>query len=333
MAQAFVDPFIASDSEAPEVIVIDLDHSEDPTHGQQAFSFDNHDDRSHCDLPLFLFEGLSGTFITAALRPGKRPTGAENARIVKRVLQRLRAAWPETRVILRGDGPVANPERMALALADGQTDFIFGLTGNRILSPLATPVLNINRQRHAVRGENARRLNQPPPTSTRSYHELEYAAGTWPQAFRVILKAEVMDFDDNPRFVVTSLDRPSPECLSRDLDSARGQDENFIKMLKNDLASERTSDHRFLANHLRLFFACGAYVLHHALRTQVLIHTELAQAQPATVILKQFKIAVRVLQYKDRVKRQRPSNGPVKARLHRVTEIVFLTRPPDPLIT
>ena len=330
MAQAFVDPFIASDSEAPEVIVIDLDHSEDPIHGQQEFSFYNHDYQSHCDLPLFLFEGLSGRFITAALRPGKRPTGAENAMILKRVLQRLRAAWPETHLVRRGDGHFSNPELMALALADEHTDFIFGLTGNRVLSPLAKPFLETNRRRHAVREANARRLNQPLPTSTRSYHELEYAAGTWPQAFRVILKAEVMDFDDNPRFVVTSLDLPSPECLYRDLYSARGQDEHFIKVLKNDLASDRTSDHRFLANHLRLFFACGAYVLHHALRTNVLVHTELAQAQPATVILKLFKIAVRVLQYKDRVKLQLPSNCPVKALLHRVGEILFLARPPDP---
>ena len=333
MAQAFVDPFIASDPEAPEVIVIALDHSEDPTHGQQEFSFYNQYSQSHCDLPLFLFEGLSGTFITAALRPGKRPTGAENARIVKRVLQRLRAAWSDTHFLLRGDRHFANPELMALALADRHTDFLFGLAGNRVLSPLAKPFLEANRRRHAVREANARRLNQPLPNRTRSYHELEYAAGTWPQAFRVIFKAEVMAFDDHPRCVVTSLDLPSPACLDRDLDSARGQDENFIKVLKNDLASDRTSDQRFLANHRRLFFACGADVLHHARRTQGLIHTALAQAQPATVILKRFKIAVRVVQYQDRVKRQRPSNGPLKALLHRVTEIVFLTRPPDPLIT
>lgn len=333
LAQAFVDQFIASYSEAPAVIVIDLDHSEDPTHGQQEFSFYNHYYQHHCYLPLFLFEGLSGRFITAVLRPGKRPTGAENAMIMKRVLQRLRAAWPETHFVLRGDGHFANPELMALALADGHTDFIFGLAGNRVLSPLAKPFLETNRHRHAVRCENARRLHQPLPNSTRSYHELAYAAGTWPQAFRVILKAEVMAFDDNPRFVVTSLDLPSPECLYRDLYSARGQDENLIKMLKHDLASDRTSDHRFLANHLRLFFACGAYVLHHALRTNVLVHTELAQAQPATVILKLFKIAVRVVQYQDRVKLQLPSNCPVKALLHRVTEILFLTRPPPALTT
>jgi uncharacterized protein YfaS (alpha-2-macroglobulin family) len=75
LARAFVDPFIASDPQPPAVIVLDLDHSEDPTHGQQECSFYNHYDGHHCYLPLFLFEGLSGQFITAALRPGKRPTG------------------------------------------------------------------------------------------------------------------------------------------------------------------------------------------------------------------------------------------------------------------
>ena len=71
-------------------------------------------------------------------------------------------------------------------------------------------------------------------------------------------------------------------------------------MVKNDLASDRTSDHSFLANHMRLFFDSAAYVLHHALRTEVLVHTELANAQPATMILKLSKLAVRVMQYKDR---------------------------------
>ena len=126
------------------------------------------------------------------------------------------------------------------------------------------------------------------------------------------------------------LEQPTPEILYRDLYCARGQDENFIKQVKNDLASDRTSDHTFLANHMRLFFACAAYVLHHGLRTEVLVHTELARAQPATVILKLFKLAVRVVQYKDRVKLHLPTACPVKSLLHTVTEILFLARPPTP---
>lgn len=328
LAQAFVDQFIASYAKPPELIVLDMDHSEDATYGQQELSFYNHHYRSHCYLPLFLFEGLSGKFITAVLRPGKRPTGAENAMIIKRVLKRLRAAWPETHIVLRGDGHFSNPELMQLALDDPHTDFIFGLTGNSVLYTLAAPFIEINRQRHEIRCENARKSNLSAPHSTRTYHEVTYAAGSWPQPFRVILKAEVMDLGDNPRFVVTTLDEPTPECLYRDLYCARGQDENFIKMVKNDLASDRTSDSTFLANHMRLFFSCAAYVLHHALRTEVLVHTELANAQPSTVILKLFKLAVRVVQYKDRVKLQLPTHCPVKSLLHKVTEILFQARPP-----
>lgn len=328
MAQAFVDQFIGSYATPPAVIVVDMDHSEEAAYGQQEQIFYNHHCGSHCYLPLFIFEGLSGKLITAALRPGKRPTGAENAAIVKRVLKRLRAAWPNTHIILHGDGHFANPELMQLALETPHTDFLFGLSGNAVLSPLAKPYLEEARQLHTRRCELARRNHQTEPSGTRTYHDLDYRAKTWPKAFRVVLKAEVMALGDNPRFVVTSLNLPSPENLYRDLYCARGQDENWIKRIKNDLASDRTSDHRFLANHLRLYFSCAAYVLHQALRTEVLVHTELAQAQPATVILKLFKIAVRVVQYKDRVKLHLPSSCPVKDLLHRVTEILFQVREP-----
>ncbi len=328
LAQAFVDQFIASYATPPAVIVLELDHSEDPAHGQQELIFYNHHYGSQCYLPLFMFEGLSGKFISAALRPGKRPTGAENAAIVKRVLTRLRVAWPDTHIILRGDSHFATPELLQLALETPHTDCIFGLAGNRVLSPLATPFLAAARCLHETRCGLARQHHQAEPAATRTYHDLNYAAKTWPKALRVVLKAEVMALGDNPRFVVTSLDLPSPESLYRDLYCARGQDENWIKMIKNDLASDRTSDHRFLANHLRLFFSCAAYALHQALRTEVLVHTELAQAQPFTVILKLFKIAVRVVQYKDRVKLHLPTHCPMKHVLLRVCGILFMTAEP-----
>lgn len=327
LANAFIEQFIASYARAPELIVLDMDHSEDITHGQQELSFYNHHYGHHCYLPLLVFEGLSGKFITAALRPGKRPAGVENAMILKRVLKRLRAAWPETVIVLRGDSHFANPELMQLALDDPRVEFLFGLGANAVLSGLARPFLEATRRQHQLHGENARRCQSSPPARTRTYHEIDYAAGSWPRAFRVVLKAEVMALGDNPRYVVTSLDLPSPASLYRDLYCARGQDENYIKMLKNDLAGDRTSDHRFLANHMRLFFSCGAYVLHHALRTEVLVHTELARAQPVTVILKLFKLAVRVVQYKDRIKLHLPTSCPLKPLLSTVTEILYQVRP------
>lgn len=327
LARAFVDAFIASYASAPAAIVLDMDHSEDRTHGQQELSFYNHHYGSHCYLPLFLFEGLSGKFITAVLRPGKRPTGRENAAIIARVVRRLRQAWPDTHIVLRGDGHFSNPELMALCEGDEHMDFIFGLPGNKVLTPKAQPLLAKARALRAQQCERARLEGQAEPAATRLYDEVVYQAGSWAKAYRVVLKAEVMSFGDNPRFVVTSLTDPTPQALYRDLYCARGQDENFIKAVKNDLASDRTSNHAFLANHLRLFYACAAYNLIHSLREHTLCHTELAKAQPMSIILKLFKLAVRVVQYKDRIRLHLPNACPVKGVLHRVTELLYLARP------
>lgn len=329
LAKSLVEAFIASYAQTPAVIVLDMDHSEDVTHGQQELAFYNHHYQSYCYLPLFLFEGLSGKLITAVLRPGKRPTGKENAAIIKRVLRLLRQAWPETAIILRGDGHFSNPELMALCETDPHLDFIFGLAGNKVLSPKAKPLLEQARALHQVHCANARRLGNPEPSATRLYDEVAYQAGSWPKAYRVVVKAEVMALGDNPRYVVTSLTDPTPDILYKELYCARGQDENFIKAVKNDLASDRTSDHAFLANHLRLFYACAGYVLIHSLRENTLVHTELAKAQPMSIILKLFKLAVRVVQYKDRVKLSLPTSFPMKGVLMRVTELLYLV--PRPL--
>ena len=330
LAASFVEAFIASYAKPPQMIVLDMDHSEDITHGQQELAFYNHYYGHHCYLPLFLFEGLSGKLVTAVLRPGKRPTGRENAAIIGRVLRLIRRHWPDTHILLRGDGHFANPELMALRDSDPHLDFLFGLAGNRVLSPKAQPLMAEARVLHQQRMTDARRVGQAVPEATRLYDDLDYRAASWPTGCRVVLKAEVMALGDNPRYVVTSLTEPTPESLYRDLYCARGQDENFIKAVKNDLASDRTSAHTFLANHLRLFYACAAYTLIHSLRDNTLVHTGLATAQPMSIILKLFKLAVRVVQYKDRIKLSLSANcpGPVKELLHRVTELLYHVPPP-----
>ncbi|AWB35033.1 IS1380 family transposase [Orrella marina] len=321
LAKSFVHAFIDSYAQAPALIVLDMDHSEDPTHGQQELAFYNHHYRHHCYMPLFLFEGLSG----------KRPTGRENAAIIARVVRALRQAWPDTHIILRGDGHFSNPELMALCEQDPAMDFIFGLAGNKVLLPLAQPLLERAKSHYQSRCESARHLGLPAPGATRLYDDLSYQAGTWPKAYRVVLKAEVMALGENPRFVVSSLNEPTAELLYRELYCARGQDENYIKAIKNDLASDRTSDHTFLANHMRMFYACATDVLIHSLRENTLAHTELARAQPGTIILKLFKLAVRVVQYKDRIRLSLPTGCPVKGILERVTELLYQTqRPPAP---
>ncbi len=322
LTTALVDHFIASYSEPPAAIVLDLDHSDDPTHGQQEFAFYNHYYKNHCYLPLFIFEGTSHALVTAYLRPGTRPTGAENAMILVRLLAYLRQHWPHTHILVRGDSHFATPEVIDVIAHRRWTDFVFGRAGNAVLLRQAAPVIHEARRLHQQRVALAHAHGQAPPASSRLYEEFAYAALSWAQPWRVVLKAEVMSAGDNPRFVVTSLDAPTPQMLYEDLYCARGNCENDIKAVKCDLHSDRTSATTFLANAMRLILACAAYALHHALRTHTLQHTALAQAQPSTVILTLFKIATQVKQYKDRLLLHLPSSCPVKALLQRVTTLL-----------
>jgi Transposase DDE domain group 1 len=304
--------------------VLDLDHTDDPTHGQQEFAFYNHYYKNYCYLPLLIFEGLSGALVTACLRPGTRPTGAENAMILVRLLAFLRRHWPRTHILVRGDRHFATPEVIEVLAQRHLIDFVFGLAGNTVLLRHAAPVMQEARRLHQQRTALAQAHHAHPPDSSRLYAEFAYGAASWAQPWRVILKAEVMAAGDNPRFVVTSLAAPTPQRVYEDLYCARGTCENYIKAVKCDLHSDRTSATTFLANAMRLLLSCAAYILHHALRTHTLQQTALAQAQPATVILTLFKVATQVKQYKDRILLHLPSSCPVKALLHRVTALLSL---------
>ncbi|HKA54434.1 MAG TPA: IS1380 family transposase [Candidatus Binatia bacterium] len=330
LTQAFVDHFIASYPEPPAAVVFDLDHSEDPTHGQQELTFYNHHYQSYCYLPLFIFEGTSHALVTACLRPGKRPPGTENAMILVRLLAYLRRHWPSTHILVRGDSHFATPEVMDVIAHRRLTDFVFGLAGNPVLLRQAAPVMQEARNLLQQRTALAHAYGEQPPSSSRVYEDFPYAAASWAQPWRVIVKAEVMAAGDNPRFVVTSLEAPPPPQVYEDLYCARGNCENDIKAVKNDLHSDRTSATTFLANATRLLLSCAAYVLHHALRTYTLAHTALATAQPSTVILTLFKVATQVKQYKDRILLHLPTSCPVKALLHRVT--MLLTAIPVPAL-
>jgi hypothetical protein len=322
LSQALVEQFIASFATPPKTLILDLDHSEDAAHGQQPLAFYNHFYQSTCYLPLMIFDGRSGALVAAILRPGKRPTGAENAMIMKRVLTLIRKRFPQTHILVRGDGHFSGPEMMQMIAKMPNTDFIFGLAGNTKLQALAERT----KQRACALWAEVQTA-EVVPEAVRVFHEFSYAAGSWPQAWRVIVKAEVMALGENPRFIVTSLASDEAGMLYEDLYCARGQTENFIKHLKCDLASDRTSCTTFLANCMRLLLHAAAYVLHQQLRTQGLQNTALSQAQPSTVIKKLFKIAVQVQQYKNRVVLHLPSACPVKHLLHMLAERLFVPRP------
>jgi hypothetical protein len=319
-----VDHCIASYAEPPAAIVLDLDHSDDPTYGQQELAFYNHHYQNHCYLPLCIFEGTSHALVMATLRPGTRPPGAAKAMIVVRLLSSLRRHWPHTHLLVRGDSHCATPEVIDVITSYRWTDCVFGLAGHAVLLRQAASTIKAARHLHHQRVALARAHGQAPPPSSRLYDEFRYAAGSWTQPWRVVLQAEVMSAGDNPRCVVTSLDAPTPAMRSEDLYCARGNCETAIKAVKVDLRSDRTAATTFLAHALRVLLTCAAYVLHHALRTAPLPHTALAQAQPATIIVTLFKVATQVKPYKDRILLHLPSACPVQALLHRVTAWLYV---------
>lgn len=331
-AKALIEQFVATYNEAPGSITLDIDHTADAAHGQQELIFYNHHYGHYCYLPLLVFEAESGALVTCVLRPGKRPAGVENAMIMKRVLHALRQHWPHTHILLRGDGHFSNPELMKLISEIGNADFIFGLGGNAVLSAKAEGLMKNARGHLALHQSMAAQGIGPVVSSVRLFGEFDYAAKSWPQAHRVVLKAEVLagsnglPAKDNQRYVVTSLRNPTASALYQQVYCQRGQAENWIKQMKADLKSDRTSASSFLANFARLLLTAAAYVLHQQLRVLGLHDTELASAQPRTVILSLFKIAVRVKQYKDRVLLHLPSACPVKALLAKVCQRLVSAR-------
>lgn len=325
LAEALLEQFIAGYETPPDSIILDMDHTDDRVHGQQEFAFYNTHYQSHCYLPLLIFEANSSAVVMAVLRPGKRPTGLENAMIMKRVLLRLRQQWPDTHILVRGDGHFGTPELMTLIDSLPNMDFVFGLGKHAKLLRMAEGLLR-NARGHFKLGQSlAAQGLRPQVAAVRLFGEFHYKAGSWSRAYRVVLKAEVIAFGDNPRFVVTSLEQPSPEFVYCQQYCLRGQMENYIKQIKSDLKSDRTSASNYLANFARLLFTAGAYVLHQQLRQHALQKTVLACATPRTIILKLFKIATKVKQYKDRVMLHLPSSCPVKDLLSLVTERLSLT--------
>jgi hypothetical protein len=204
LTRAFVAHGIASYPEPPAAIVLDLDHSEAPTHGPPELAFDPHHSQSYCYLPLCIFEGTSHALVTAGLRPGKRPPGRENALIVVRLLAYLRRHWPHPPILVRGDSHCATPEGMEVLAHRRHIDFVFGFAGNAVLRRQAAPSMQEAHARLRQRTALARVYGAQPPLRSRLYEEVVSGAASWAQPWRVLVKAAVMAAGDKPRFVVTS---------------------------------------------------------------------------------------------------------------------------------
>jgi hypothetical protein len=290
LARVFVERFVEAHPDPPEQIVLDLDATDDPTHGQQELTFFHGYYDTYCYLPLLAFAQADDgpqELVAAVLRPGNVHAGRGTVTILKRLVAAFEEGWPDARTILRGDSGLALPAVYDWCEDNGVT-YAISLPTNSRLEALAEAFLQAARDEVARTGEKARH-----------FHEFRYAADSWRQERRVILKAEVTPQGDNPRFVVTNDATQTPAELYH-FYTQRGDVENRIKELKLDLKADRTSCHRFLANQFRLLLHAAAFVLLSALR-EGLRGTELAAAQAGTIRLRLLKVGVRVRETARRV--------------------------------
>lgn len=285
-------------------ITIDVDPTDDPTHGQQEFSFFNGHYDTSCYLPLLGFVSFDDEaeqyLVLALLRPGNSAAKLGAIGRLRTLFRKLRAAFPGARLRVRLDGGFAGNDLLAFLEAEG-VEYVVALGSNRRLEKRAQRLMGKARMRSKASGE-----------TEHVFGETRYAARKWTRKRRVIFKAEVVRHPgrapkNNPRFVVTNLPHTPRHVYA--IYRARGDVENRIKELKDGVALDRLSCSRFLGNQFRLLLTLAAYILMQAVRGHA-IGTACATAQATTLRERLLKVAVWVEQSVRRIVIHFPASFP-----------------------
>ena len=306
----FVDLFLEAHTSPPAEIILDLDATDDPLHGDQEGRFFHGYYGSYCYLPLYIFCGRH--LLVAKLRRANIDASAGASEEVERLTTQIRARWPRVRIVLRADSGFAREGLMAWC-EHNRVDYVFGLARNQRLTRAIAVQMAEAAEENQQTGKPARRFRDFPYRTRNSWSSerrvigkaewirpslAERADGTAPKA--KVAKARVAKAIEegraNPRFIVTSLspDTHQGRALYEKLYCARGEMENRIKECQLDLFADRTSSHSMRSNQLRLWFAAMAYVLMSGLRRIGLAATSLADATCGTIRLKLLKIGARI---------------------------------------
>jgi len=281
--ELLVNVFIESHRSAPAEIILDVDTTDLPLHGKQEGRFFHGYYDNYCYLPLYIFCG--DHVLCARLREANHDAAFGCLAEIKKIVAQIRIAWPEVKIVLRGDSGFCRNELMSWCEAN-RVDFVFGLARNQRLRKI------IGAEMHEAT-EQWNRTGKP----ARVFSEFQYRTkktkkGGWDRERRVVAKAEHIDGKENPRFVVTSLTDESRK-LYEEIYCARGDMENRIKE-QFSLFADRVSAETMRANQMRLYLSAMAYVLVSGLRRLGLKATELAEAQVSTIRTKLLKIGAQI---------------------------------------
>lgn len=292
-----IDQFIAQHDVPPAELVLDIDASDVPLHGQQERSqFHGYYDH-HCYLPLYVFCGQA--MLACYLRRSKID-GAKNATALMRLLvKRLRQAWPQVKIIVRGDSGFCRQRLIRWCERSG-VSYLIGVARNSRLQQAVSHKEAALKKKYLATDIKQRLIG-----------ELTYGAKSWDIERRVIYRLEYGALGNNPRFVVTNLDGQAAHLYDT-LYCHRGEAENRIKEAQLDLFGTRASCHRFAANQFRLLLAALAYTLMQRFRALALKDTELERAASSTIRVKLLKIGAAILRNTRRITLMLASHHPFR---------------------
>lgn len=302
-----LDQFVASRKAAPTELVLDVDATHVPLHGQQERAHFNAHYDNYCYLPLYVFCGQD--MLACVLRPSWRDPASIVSAVIKLLAARLRQAWPGVRLVVRGDSGFSRP-KVLRRLESWGIDYVLGVQKNPALEWNCALAAQAVADRHAASG-----------TKERLIGEFSYAARSWNRERRVIARLEHGAQGADARFIVTSLSGDATALYER-LYCARGEAENRIKEAQLDLFGRRASCHRYAANQMRLLLAAMAYTLMINLRRLALASTELQQACTATIRTRLLKIGAAVLRNTRRVRLMLASQHPLRAVFERAATVL-----------
>jgi hypothetical protein len=280
----------------PTRIVLDLDGTDEPTHGQQEGTAYHAYYGQYQYFPLLVFDGETNQLITAVLRPGTVHASHGIVPILTRIVDRLRSQWPGIALEVRADSGFAIPALYASCEAE-QISSTLGLAKNPRLTALTAPLQAAVDRRFAA-GDG---------TTVKAFGEVRYQAGSWPHPRRVVVKAEHLPKGTNTRFVVTTRAEPSEAVYRWYTD--RGEMENWIKDLKLGCGTDRLSCHAFWANQFRLLLHAAASWLLDTIR-HWLVQARIARMTLETLRLRLLKIGGWVREHADQLRVRLASSHP-----------------------
>jgi len=250
------DEYVNSLPKDTDNIVLDIDSTDDETHGQQQLSFFHGYYDHYMYHPLLVFDD-KGNLVSVLLRPGKVHASRSAAIVLTRLIRKIRNRFASIPILIRGDSGFCVPRILERLDKLENVDYVFGIAKNNRLLKIAEPLIQEAKTRYHLTNEKVR-----------YFSDFYYAANSWEAKRYLIVKAEHTDKGANPRFLVTTLDNYSPQMIYDQVYCLRGQCENYIKDFKNALNADRLSCHKFTANFFRLILHAAAYRIMHYLRNE-----------------------------------------------------------------